>query len=149
METSKVIELAFSVEIEYVNFELSHYTQIEIYSEDGYPYWEPIIYICTAEVQCMANYLELPFKVVHDAVLAHERGHAMSALMGNDLEDLDEELIAWEYAEQYFFEGSKAAFESIKALALSSYEDPAEKAAGYIAAMFEYFKARNLEDILF
>ena len=72
----------------------------------------------------------------------------MSALMGNDLEDYDEELVAWKYAEHYFFEGSKDAFKSIKALALSSYEDP-EKAAGYIAAMFEYFKARNLEDILF
>lgn len=143
-----MVQLANSTSVKYIDFNLSHYTQIEIYSEDGYPYWEPIIYICTAEVQCMAQYLELPFEVVHDAVLSHERGHAMSALMSNDLEDYDEELVAWEYAEQHFFGGSKDAFKSIKSLALSSYEDP-EKAANYIAAMFHYFKARNLEDLLF
>ena len=84
---------------------------------------------------------------MHDAVLAHERGHCLSRLMGNNLSEKEEESIAWNYAEQYFYEGSKDSFQLVKDLALSSYLNP-EETAGYIAAMFEYFQARGLEHIL-
>lgn len=147
MTIQSAVAYIFKLNPEYIRDDVSHYTQVVYYDDDGYDIWEDVIYLCTPEIQFLAKYLNLAFGEVHDAILAHERGHCLSRLMGNNLSEKEEESIAWDYAEQYFYEGSKDSFQLVKDLALSSYLNP-EETAGYIAAMFEYFQARGLEHIL-
>lgn len=144
----KLIKSAINIEVEMTRESLSTFTYYEEYDDLGYPQWIPIIYVCTPEVQFHCKHLELRFKDALDVIISHERGHALSQLRGNNLSPIEEEIAAWDYAEEHFFDGDINAFNALKDKALQSYIDP-DGFAGYIAAMFEYFKARGIEDILF
>lgn len=110
----------FDIKIVEINNESypTSYMQIEesYYDEDGYPQYEPVIYLHLGQIEKFSEMFNISFDCSKEICLAHEIGHVEAYLKG--LNRLDE-VLAWSLAPKTSLTPEKE--QEIRSFCLNSY----------------------------